>query len=605
MILNRITIKLSVLLLLVLSIALSCDKKIENELVGDKSSISFRVAGIIEPLELQATTIHLEKNYEDVESELVRIGEIGYTTSFGIDNKKSNNIKLNKLASTSTSNNAIDITYRFVLFQKISNDNYKYVGHKDAKSKGGLESLALEVYAGRTYKWVAYSYNNNDVITDVINGSSLSIQTAIDKDLLYDSGELTISEVGNNNIANIQFKHRLARIAITLDANEYPAYLQNIGDPTQSIDVTLNGQSVDYFKVGSLNLLTDEITGLIAQSYTGKLPYVVANSLDDGNMLTANFYTADLENSLGNISLRIKNMELREVYGLAEDVTPKILDRSLTISSKGITPARGYSYTASIQFKYPYEGVLKGNVIWARSNLTYDPVTEAISFKKNIFSANNSAVNDYWMFNSLTPWDPFKKNTLLDNGDRGDPIYDAATGIYANSGQQATRQWDITNDPCRQIPGGWRLPSYQESMNLGGQNVLSNLRKQASNWNNNNKKVQYQASTGNVVVPDGSYTFFKGDKGGWVAFYKSGIVNTTDKYISQFTGWEIEVPDSFVMPVSDQYGSTVGNEFFILQIDGEKAYFNDSGTSKHIDKYQKAPIRCVKTCDANCLTQFN
>ena len=141
-------------------------------------------------------------------------------------------------------------------------------------------------------------------------------------------------------------------------------------------------------------------------------------------------------------------------------------------------------------------------------------------------------------------------------------------------------------------------------MHLGGEDVPAASRKQASNWNNNNKKVQYQPATGNVIVPDGSYTFFKGDRGGWVAFYKSGIINTTLDYFKLTTQWEIEVPDSFVMPVSDAYGSNVGNEFFILQIDGEQAYFRDSGPSKHIDKYQKAPVRCVKTCDANCLAQF-
>ena len=81
---------------------------------------------------------------------------------------------------------------------------------------------------GATYKWVAYSYNNNETIP-VFNSDASVIQTPVDKDLLYASGTKKISTAAGivEEAVPVTFNHALARVKIEVNTEEFPGVINN------------------------------------------------------------------------------------------------------------------------------------------------------------------------------------------------------------------------------------------------------------------------------------------------------------------------------------------------------------------------------------------
>ena len=225
---------LSISLFLSVLFLLSCTKNSEDaELItGGNQLLQIKVIGIEEPLDLMATSTKSNTQTDEENLQSLKNSNISYTKSFTsahyTQNAFKNQIKssLNKNKKFANASSGSSINYRLILFLKKGN-SYTYVGHKDKTSSSEYAPTNLQVLVGGTYKWVAYSYNNDAPLTDDISATNLSITTSIDKDLLYASNDITIPNSSERISVDIRFKHSLARLAITLKADEFPAQITN------------------------------------------------------------------------------------------------------------------------------------------------------------------------------------------------------------------------------------------------------------------------------------------------------------------------------------------------------------------------------------------
>lgn len=88
--------------------------------------------------------------------------------------------------------------------------------------------VSLDAVKGGTYTWYAYSYNNNETIPEPANTANPAIDTAIDKDLLYATGEVVVAKTPQNqqdtyNVA-ITFQHKVAQVSVKVDASILAEY---------------------------------------------------------------------------------------------------------------------------------------------------------------------------------------------------------------------------------------------------------------------------------------------------------------------------------------------------------------------------------------------
>ncbi|MCI0921233.1 fimbrillin family protein [Sphingobacterium rhinopitheci] len=500
---------------------------------------------------------------------------INYATSFDKSSYSNNESSINtaslsrKHAATAVNSLGLNIYYRFVLFVKEAN-TYKYVGHKDALQSANSLPLAFTVNNGSSYKWIAYSYNTSDTITDVLNSSNLTINTAIDKDLLYASGEINIPSENENLKVDIRFKHRLARIGITLKANDFPATIPGSA-ALNTLDVRLATNSQGYFKTGQLNLLEDKITNVVSTNFTDNLPFVDSANENGDSTRVAYLYTSDFENVLKDITLSVNNLVLQDIYTYRDGNYPNIANVDIVVKANSIVPKPGYSYNPTANFANN-SGVKVGNLIWARGNLTYIPATNTYKINKTPNGVLVSAENDYWLYNSLTPWD---KDRITEQT------------------EQSKVDWAVEYDPCRKVApqGLWRLPTESEVEALGGSEVDVSKRMQSEEWNKNKiGKVKWSSKRPFIDLPQTLYTSFKGDNGDWVTFFKTAQVELTGEYYTDFNEWGLIVDDSVFIGISDGNANSSFN-YDLMQIDGEQDYFKHKAANLNA----KMTIRCVRT----------
>lgn len=142
-----------------------------------------------------------------------------------------NQVLRSAVASTGNLNNNIiaatqpmpvGYTYRILIYDKATGLLWKTV-----QATSGTP-VSLDAVKGGTYTWYAYSYNNNETIPEPANTANPAIDTAIDKDLLYATGEVVVAKTPQNqqdtyNVA-ITFQHKVAQVSVKVDASILAEY---------------------------------------------------------------------------------------------------------------------------------------------------------------------------------------------------------------------------------------------------------------------------------------------------------------------------------------------------------------------------------------------
>lgn len=283
----------------------------------------------------------------------------------------------------------------------------------------------IPVEAGRSYKWVAVSYN--EPMVPSVSQNSIE---ADNRDVLWASGELTIKK-GQNSL-NINFTRKTVKYEVELDSRGLFGTFQSLGKIKW-----LNAEKNQIIKKGTLNILSGEYSSITAASVSPTAPVI------HGTKGVASFYSVS--------PMQFDDTQVPIVVSVDGGINIRRDDHSI-LKLAGKEPAN-FTFSTLPKEEIPLGSRLKiniqlvespivvGGVQWARTNLKYDPnLSEKYRFRVDNEYAIPSEDNEYWIWNATTPTGKF------DSG-----------------------------DPCKLVypQNKWRLPNLDEYKKIEGKDIES------------------------------------------------------------------------------------------------------------------------------------
>jgi len=365
-----------------------------------------------------------------VSGELKVKNQIHSTLAASVGTKSSNEIT--KFASKPLAEN---VGYRILIFNESGGELFQNV-----VARTGIDP-EIQVENSKTYKWIAVSTNTPEVPD--LTGQKLTAEDLINKDLLYASGNITIS--AENNFLEITFEHKTTQIDVNIDTRGLFGGINTfnsvqVGELGSTFKTLLNSADFDLLtgEYGELQPIPSDRTG---DHLKDKSPET------DDLVKTVTLFTVvpkgkEIQaNSLAISPIFSINLD-RHIY--YPPSTAQVYTRNygrnniyLRINNSAFTALLGDQFSLSANMiESP---LIIGGVSWARSNLWYDGSTGQkypYRFKADcgIPPYETSVQNEYWNWKSLTP-----------SGSAG------------------------AGDPCLEVypKGIWRMPTSIEMYNLG------------------------------------------------------------------------------------------------------------------------------------------
>lgn len=557
---------------LLLTRCTTTDDNFHIEISSKTAKLEVTISGIKNNTQL-GTSASKIRNYGHTENGNIlgknntKIGSFNATMTMeedsSFDNKLFSSASAGMLSTTTNYPMVSGHRYRFMLYE-IKDGAAIFKELKDGTA--GIP-LTFEVESSKTYKWISYSYNTNELITDVIDPVAPTIPTTVDKDLLYGSGEITIND--QKPSVPIVFRHMLARLKLQLDSTEFIGDILSAGLSVRINDYTELG-------IGTLNLSDGSIGNVqlirvpeTPPKFTSITSANKIGSTPGGSIQEGYYYTADFINNISHPQVRIDSLQIQSNFPYENHVQTYPWIRRVTRRFNGqITPMAGKSYTLKIKIQNN-DGIQTDNLIWARGNLAFNPLTNTYFIQKRAYFMGRQLYqkdfigllpfdidfHDFWAYNSFLP-NPSPNNSYVPF-----PAMDPGAAF---------------NDPCSKLDDGyWRLPTYAEYKKLDDT--------YGNRWNNN---------SGNDQAPERdeityrSYKYFDiPDRAGnleRLMFYKTGDLQHIDgtsgsNFYSNPSDLSYMVRDYYNSNNYQSAGSNGGN--FMLNLK---------------DYRSRLPIRCVK-----------
>lgn len=389
---NLLTLNIIFLFLCVLGLT-SCSKSnVEEKITQTNTIIQFAVSGITD-VDPSATTMKKRDNaiiqnpiqhviYKDFET-LNYYKEGNSTHSVG-----------KKMATTTMESG---VKYRVEIFEKNgATEKHWRTLNLTSNTLVSLNDTVGVVY-GKTYKWYAYSYNTSDVIN--VAPQSLDIPMGNNKDFLYASNELTISQFGNSSV-KILFQRKTARIAIDIDTRGINA------DNISNLQVTF---PVGIAKTGNFHLKNQTVsTSDLGIQY---LTFNTANFLNIGGPYrkVAYIHSAQAISLLGSnsVSLGIPTI----TFNVANNLTGPTNTTTRTITSSTFNFSNvsiNVGASGSLKADFLHSGILYGGLTWAPANLYRHDQTSTHRYR---FYPHNNQTTDFRTLFSFRGYVPLQLAT--------------------------------------------------------------------------------------------------------------------------------------------------------------------------------------------------
>ena len=416
--------------------------------LGKEAVLSVSIAGIENPMdkEMESKAIagrvmikgqSLKPQVNTAEGSLYELPEFDafvQSTSGAITDNKKLKIGFDRSSNTSGRNKAEAkpmenlVTYQILLY----NPDGSLFKSVQAKSN---QKLAIEVWKGVEYNWYAYSYNETADMPALNNAANPTIESNIQKDLLYAKGTIKVDGAGNiEKPLGILFKHKVSNIVMELNA-------QGLFAGLNTVQATFAG---NYFKKGTLDIKTGNMTNLTTVT-TGPLNFFRTHDNFKDTIKRVSYFTAD-EAAINNFTFNLNSFTLALDKGDTRTFT------TATSYPFTVVPTHGTRLTGTVVM---VESALSiANARWARANLYFSDADLAYRFRHQSADMYPRDPNEYWKFKT-----PFPGSSELLIG---------------------------TQDPCSKVypKGVWRMPTDGEVDNLINQNGRID----------NNNYVEYQAS---------------------------------------------------------------------------------------------------------------
>lgn len=299
-----------------------------------------------------------------------------------------------------------NVKYRMMLYYKDQDGNLSPAINEQFSSGSVAQ---MDLVKGKTYQWVAYSYNDTQQIPAVSDANNPTLQTPTDRELLWATGEFTAVE-GSNEL-RLTFKRRLTAIAVTVTTRDM------YGSVT---DLSAQFQVNDYIKTGTFNLLTGESNNF--QS-VGIQDIDFEDITENGNVVEkrALYYTSD-PTDLEYIYITIAKLTVKNSSGVSIDIISDIAQSH-----------RFGPYTAAL-----------GNKLIANMNITNNTVTVAgLEWARGILYRDRNGVYGFRDPDYSTAGNPADYFIIEDGGRGGEPV---------------------GRDYCKEVLplGTWRMPTKNE-----------------------------------------------------------------------------------------------------------------------------------------------
>ena len=249
---------------------------------------------------------------------------------------------------------ATSVKYRFMLYDK---ENGQLTPFFNEQFSSGT-AATMDLVTGKTYQWVAYSYNNTDNIPSPGDLNNPTLQTDYHKELLWATGEFDVPDLTPTptnpepsqtiNI-DLTFNRMVAAIAVTVDAT------QTYGSSISALSARF--KESDYIKTGTFNLIegvtknlqSANVQNITFENVSNEIKQAVYYTYDATGLesfdITVNELT--IENPTGQKQVVAQPQDITfgpytAALGNKLNATMNIIDNVVTVA--GLKWARGILY---------------------------------------------------------------------------------------------------------------------------------------------------------------------------------------------------------------------------------------------------------------------
>lgn len=482
-----------VLLVLGSLIGISCSK---SDMISTDSPFTINVRLASDELESGDHVAKVNKAYSADLNPSIILAETRLNDDYYIltelmtleNNKTASNIIKAKDQKASIIRNPILRHIRFRILVYDGDGNF----HEDKMytiNSAGLvtpdDRIPLSLDRGQ-YSFVAYSYNNTDIPSEDLKGTTINDQLVISpirhpEFMMFRSGVISVGPNSDNNL-NIAFKYRFSPITLTIDASATNGYeVSSIGDTRIS-----PAKDRAY-----ISLSSDDIS-YGASDTTRKVSFPIKYS----DVRTSNITW--VANKVTNASLTIGSLRI----GPLLQSTPIVLNNIM------IRPGVGYHLKVRILPNDRYETIsgepaaLINGKYWMRRNIGAKVVDPDSPDATGSFQA---LIGNYYQWGrpevrATSYTGPNADESAAWNSSAKNGAWYSSTG---NGGKVDA------NDPC---PLGWRIPTKEELVNLTQNTTQLAIDNRGENWsasptNFSTAKVFRSKRNKNIILtfPSGGY----------------------------------------------------------------------------------------------------
>jgi len=259
-------------------------------------------------------------------------------------------------------------------------------------------ALTIDVVKGETYRWVAYSYNEDEsvVLPDISDPGNPAISTGEGYDVLYASDNITIANSGNTPLG-IVFKHVLNRIGVELNT---------IGMFADLISARISFPG-NYFSKGTLNLNDGTVSA--EEPYSSSptsSEFVQAPGYNYGDRNVAYFYTANT-NIINPFQVNLDSLTI-----LLDDFSYRTFSTTSSFNVAFGIPESSLGKSRTVKIDLIESPLTIAGIRWGRANLYYQGGHNPYRFHHTY--AHKSQRNSYFAFKAHLPESFSLRNQNID-----------------------------------------------------------------------------------------------------------------------------------------------------------------------------------------------
>ncbi|MFC3353482.1 hypothetical protein [Sphingobacterium zeae] len=329
-------------------------------------------------------------------------------------------------AATSGLRAASSVMDTGVKFRLVIYDDTNALVYNEEVTSGVNQQIQLVAY--KPYTWYAVSLNEKNGSMPNVPSSGIIARSSLEnKDVLYASG--SFDAIDGANYLDIIFKRMTSRIQARLNVRGLFGTIEN----STSMSLVKGSSNATVLQMGDFNILTGQFTNVVDVNGAVLASAMVEDTSNPaGTVKVANFFTLNTSAIAAN-SLKIKFNSLKVTL---DDARVRTFNANTYTFPDAYTPTIGSTYAVNIRLiESPVK--VKG-ILWARSNLIYDPShTDKYRLKSNP-GGSTAATKDteFWNWKSATP-----------TGTSGN--IDPCLSVYpANTWRMSTKQeWESIGQP--------------------------------------------------------------------------------------------------------------------------------------------------------------